>query len=93
MRSVENKTHEDTSKGTGNGDSSDPSNDQKTDSLEVDGLECTITESDTDGSTGDTHGGGNWEGELGEDEDGNGGTHLHGGSSARGVVGDLVAHD
>jgi hypothetical protein len=30
---------------------------------------------------------------LGEDEDGKGGTHFHGGTTAGGVVGDLVTHD
>lgn len=30
---------------------------------------------------------------MGEDENGDGGTHLHGGSSGWGVIGDLVTHD
>lgn len=66
---------------------------QKTDSVEVDSLQAAVAKTDTDGGTGDAHGGGDGEGVLGEDKDGDGGTHLHGATATWAVVGDLVAHD
>jgi hypothetical protein len=93
MRSIEEETHEHTGQSSGNRDSHDPGEQEETDSVEVDGLEGTVAESDTDGGTGDTHGGGDGERVLGEDEDGESGTHLHGTTSTGRVVGDLVTHD
>lgn len=55
MRSVENESHENTTKGSGNGDGHDPRKDQETDSLPVDGLVGTVAKSDSDSGTGDTH--------------------------------------
>ena len=81
MRSVEDQSHDDTCEGTGDWNSGDPRDDQESDSLPVDGLVGTVAKTNTDGGTSDAHGGGNWEGELGEDEDGDGGTHLHGATS------------
>jgi len=93
MGSVEEESHEHARERTGNRDSSDPRKCQETDSVEVDGLEGTVAESDTDGSTSDTHGGRDGEGVLRKDEDGQGGTHFHGTTSGWRVVGDLVTHD
>lgn len=93
VRSVKEKTHQDTTEGTGDGDGHDPGEDQEANTLEVDGLESAVAEADTDGGSGDAHGGGYRQRELGENEDGDGGAHLHGAATAGGVVGNLVAHD
>lgn len=93
MGSVKNNAHNDTGKGTSNWDGKDPGNHEEGDSLEVNGLEGTIAETDTDGGTSNAHGGGDWKRVLREEEDGDSGTHFHGAASAGGVVGDLVAHD
>ena len=93
MRSVNEETHQATTKGAGDGNGHDPGEEEEADTLEVDSLEGTVAETDADGGTGDTHGGGDGEGVLGEDQDGDGGAHLHGGTTAGGVVGDLVTHD
>lgn len=93
MRSVKDNAHDDTGKGTSDRDGHDPGEDEQADTLPVDGLDGAVHETDTDGSTGDTHGGGDGQGELGEDEDGDGGAHLHRATTAGRVVGDLVAHD
>jgi hypothetical protein len=72
VRSIEEETHEHTGESPGNGYGHDPTalvsfgkngkeNDlresKETDSVEVDGFECSVTQSNTDGSTSDTHGG------------------------------------
>ena len=93
VRSIEEETHENSTEGTGDWDGHDPGEEKETDSLEVYSLQSTVAETDTNGGTGDAHGGGDWEGELREDEDGDSGTHLHRGTSAWGVVCDLVTHD
>lgn len=90
---VDGKSHEAAADETGNGDGHDPREEEKAESLPVDGPPGTVAETDTDGGAGDAHGGGDGEGVLGEDENGDGGTHLHGGTTARGVVGELVTHD
>ena len=91
--SVEGETHESSTDETGNGDGHDPGEEQETHTLPVDGLEGTVAQANTDSGTGDAHGSGHWQLVLGEDEDGDGGAHLHGRTTGRGVVGDLVAHD
>ena len=93
VRSVEGKTHQAATNETSNWDSHDPREEQKSHSLPVDGLEGSIAETDTDSRTSDTHGCRDWELVLREDEDGDGGAHLHGGTTGWGVVGDFVAHD
>ena len=93
VRSIEEETHENSAEGTGDWDGHDPGEEKETDSLEVDSLQGTVAETDTNSGTSDTHRGGDWEGVLREDEDGDSGAHLHRGTSARGVVGDLVPHD
>ncbi len=93
VRSVEQETHQAATDETGNRDGHDPGEDEETNSLPVDSLEGTVAETNTDGGTSDTHGGGDGKRVLREDKNGNGGTHLHGGSTAGGVVGDLVTHD
>ena len=93
MRGVEGETHEASTDETGDGDGHDPGEDEEENSLPVDGLEAAVAETDTDGGTGDTHGGRDGELVLGEDEDSDGSTHLHGGTTRRRVVGDLVTHN
>ena len=93
VRSIKEETHEDTTERTSDRNGSDPGDDQETDSLEVNGFDGAVAESDSNGRTGDTHGGGDWEGELGEDEDGDGCAHFHARAPGWGMVGDLVAHD
>jgi hypothetical protein len=93
MRGVESKTHETSTDKTGDGDGHDPREDEKENSLPVDSLDTAVAETNTDGSTSDTHGGRHGELVLREDKDSNGGAHLHGGTTAGRVVGDLVTHD
>lgn len=93
MRSIEEETHGDTTNETCNGDGHDPGEEQKANSLPVDGLGGTVAETDTDSGTGDAHGCRDGELVLREDENGDGSTHLHGRTSRRRVIGDLVAHD
>ena len=93
VRGVEEDAHEDAAEGAGDGDGHDPGDQEEGDTLEVDGLEGAVAEAYADGGAGDAHGGGHGEGVLGEDQDGDGGAHLHGAAAAGRVVGDLVAHD
>jgi hypothetical protein len=93
VRSIEEKTHENTSEGSCDRNGCDPGEEQKTDTLEVDGFEGSVAETDSDSGTGDAHGGRDWERELGEDEDSDSGSHFHGATSAGGVVRDFVTHD
>jgi hypothetical protein len=75
--SIEEQTHEYSSESAGDGDGSDPCEDEKADSLEVDCLQGAVAEADTDGSASDAHRGRDGKRELREDEDGDGGAHLH----------------
>lgn len=93
VRSVKNNAHDDTGKGTSNWDGSNPGDHEEGDSLEVNSLEGTVAETDTDGGTSDAHGGGDRKRVLREEEDGDSGTHFHGAASGWRVVGNLVAHD
>jgi hypothetical protein len=61
MRGVEDDGHGDAADGTGDGDGHDPGEDKETDSLPVDGLDSAVAETDTDGGSGDAHGGGDGE--------------------------------
>ncbi len=91
--SVEDDTHGKTTNGTGDGNGHDPGEDKETNSLPVDSLDSPVAETDTDGSTSDAHGCRDRERVLGEDQDGEGSTHLHRATTRRRVVGDLVTHD
>ena len=51
---------------------------KETDTLEVNSLEGTVAKTNTDSTTCEAHGGRDWKGELREDENGDGGAHLHG---------------
>lgn len=93
MRSVNEQSHQHSTEGTSNRNRQNPCSKQEADSLPVDSLDGTVAQTNTDGGTGDAHRSRNGEGILGEDEDGEGGAHFHGGSSAWGVVGDFVTHD
>lgn len=93
MRGVKCKTHQTTTDETGDWNGHDPGEEQETHSLPVDGLVGTVAKTDTDSGTSDTHGSGDWELVDGENENGDGGTHLHGGTTGWRVVSDLVTHD
>ena len=77
MGSIKDQAHDDPSEGTSDGDGSDPGEEEEADPLEVDRLEGAVAEPDADGGAGDAHGGRDGQGELGEEEDGDGGAHLH----------------
>lgn len=93
VRGVKGKSHKTSTDETGDGDGHDPRENEEEDSLPVDSLDAAVAKTDTDGGTGDTHGGRDRELVLREDKDGNGSTHLHGRTTAGGVVGDLVTHN
>jgi hypothetical protein len=78
VRGIEDQAHENTTDGTGDGDGSDPGEKEETNSLEVDCLDGTVAETDTDSGTSNAHGGGNWKGVLREDKDSDSSAHLHG---------------
>jgi hypothetical protein len=78
MRGVNEQAHETPTNGASNRNSHDPSKQQETNTLPVNSLERAIAETDTDSSTGDTHGGRDRQRILREDEDGDGGAHFHG---------------
>lgn len=93
VRGVESKSHKTSTDKTGDGDGHDPGEDEKENSLPVDSLDAAVAETDTNGGTSDTHGGGDGELVLREDEDSDGSTHLHGRTTTGRVVGDLVTHN
>ena len=78
MGRVEEQPHEHTADGAGDGNGHDPRQQQQADSLKVDRLERAVAQTDTDRRARDTHGRRHGEGELREDQDRDGGTHLHG---------------
>lgn len=92
-RRVHGKSHKSTANKTCNWDGHDPGEEQKANTLPVDSLVGTIAQSDSNGSTSDAHGGGDRKLVLGEDEDGNSGTHLHRRSTRWRMVCELVTHD
>lgn len=55
VRSVQEQTHQHTTKGSGDRNCHDPRKDKQTNTLEVDGLECAVTETNADGGAGDAH--------------------------------------
>jgi hypothetical protein len=93
VRRIKEKRHRDSAQSSSDGDSHDPSRHEEADTLPVDGLVSAIAETHANRSAGDAHGGRDGEGELREDEDGDGGAHLHAAAARGGVVGDFVAHD
>jgi hypothetical protein len=93
VRSIEEKTHSNATERAGNGNSHDPCEDKETDSLKVDRFEGSVAKTNTNCGTSDAHGCRDWESELGEEKDGDGGTHFHGATSGWRMVGDLVTHD
>lgn len=93
VRHVQRETHQDTADQASDGDGDDPRKKQEANSLPVDSLEGAVAETDADGGASDAHGGRHGEGVLGEDEDGDGGAHFHGGTTRWGVVSKLVAHN
>ncbi|VUC31347.1 unnamed protein product [Clonostachys rosea] len=94
VRGVDEQTHEATGEGSGNGDGQDPTGQEETDSLPVDSAPGSIAQTNTDGGTGDAHGGRDGETELRGEEDGDGGSHLHRATTGRRVaIGKLTLHD
>ena len=57
VRSVEDDAHGQTTDGTSDGDGHDPGEDEETNSLPVDSLDCSVAKTDTNGGTSDAHGG------------------------------------
>jgi hypothetical protein len=93
VRGVESKTHKTSTDKTGDGNGHDPGEDEEENSLPVDGLDAAVAETDTDGGTSDAHRGRHGELVLREDKDSDSSAHLHGGTTAGRVIGDLVAHN
>lgn len=93
MGCIKHNTHGKTTDSTGNGDGHDPGEDKQTNTLPIDGLDGTVAKTNTNGSTSDAHGGRDGKRVLREDEDSKSRTHLHGATTRRRVVGDLVTHD
>lgn len=83
MGSVKDQSHEASANGTSNGNGHDPSSQQETDTLEVDSLDSSVAQSNTNGSASDTHGRGNGQGVLRKDQHRDGGAHLHGRATGR----------
>ena len=83
MRSIEDQGHDYSSESAGDGDGEEPSEEEKADSLEVDCLQGAVAEANTNGSASDAHGGRDGKRVLREDEDGEGGAHLHRGTWER----------
>jgi hypothetical protein len=54
---IKDKTHKTSPESTSDRDGENPGREQKGHTLEVDSLERTVTETDTDGGTGNAHGG------------------------------------
>ena len=52
---IEYNTHEYSSDSASDGDCGDPGEEEKANTLEVDGLQGAVAEADTDGSAGDAH--------------------------------------
>lgn len=57
VRRIQEQAHQATTKSTSNRNSHDPSQEQETNTLEVDSLEGTVAETDADGGARDAHGG------------------------------------
>lgn len=96
MRGVDNYTHQAAGDNTGDGKSQDPASVTPDDHAPVEGLEVTVAESDTHGSTDDTLGCGDGNSETGGHDDSNSGAKLHGETTGRRMEGQAVtqvAHD
>jgi hypothetical protein len=93
MRRIQKQRHRDSAQSSSNRNSHDPSRHEQADTLPIDGLVGSVAEANTHRGAGDAHGGRDGEGELREDEDGDGGAHFHAAAARGGVVGDFVAHN
>ena len=80
VRSIKDQAHEYSSESAGHGDSGDPCEEEEANSLKVDSLQGAVAEANTDGSASDAHRGRDGKRVLREDEDGEGGAHLHRGT-------------
>jgi hypothetical protein len=76
--SIEEQAHKYSTESTGNGDSGNPRKDKEANSLEINGFNGAIAETDADGGASNAHGSGDGEGILREEKDCDGGTHFHG---------------
>lgn len=91
LRDVDGDAHHDTSDEASAGDSQAPTEENLAELLPVDGLQIPVDEGNTDNGTSDALGGGDGETKLGGEEDGDGGSKLHGVATGGGVLGDAVA--
>lgn len=74
---INEKTHETAAEGASNRDSHDPGEQQETNTLPVDSAQLSVAKTDTDGGTGDTHGGRDGKRVLGEDQNSDSSAKLH----------------
>ena len=90
-RSVEDNGHEQTRNQTSAGQGDDPTHVDPGYHAPVDTPPCTVTETDTDGSTTDALGGRDRKLQLSGHDDGSSSTEFHGETTRGGMQGDLVA--
>lgn len=88
---VQRHDHEQTRNQTSTRQSDDPTREDETDLLPVDGLEVEVAERDTDGGARQALCGGDGKGQTRGQEDSDGGTELHGETTGRRDLCDLVS--
>jgi hypothetical protein len=93
VRRIEEQPHQHTAESSSDRDRHNPCGDEQADTLPVNGTPGAVAKADADSSTSDAHGCRDGQGELREDEDGDGRAHFHGAAAGGRVVGDFVAHD
>lgn len=91
MRRVQRHNHQQTRDQTSTRQGDDPTAEDETDLLPVDGLEVEVAERNTNGGTSQTLCSGDGESETGSEEDSDGGTKFHGETTGGGDLSDLVA--
>lgn len=80
MRRIQDDPHQYTPNSSRHRNRHNPRENEQAHSLKVDCLDSAIAQADADGGTSDTHGCGDGERVLREEEDGDGGAHFHGGA-------------
>lgn len=93
VRRIQKQPHKHTTNRARNRDRHNPRRQQQANTLPVDRLVSAIAQTDTHSGAGNAHRRRDGEGELAENEHGDGGAHLHAAAARGGVVGDFVAHD
>lgn len=91
VRSINEKSKKTSGGSTSDGDGEDPSEEDPSESAVVDGLGSGRDETDTGSGTGDAHGGGDGDTVLRGEEDGDGGSELHGETTGWGHESELVS--